>query len=189
MSTQPKTRFTPEEYLELERKAEYKNEYYRGEIFAMAGASLKHNEIVGQLSALIAQHLRARGCRLYPADQRIATPAGLYTYPDLSVVCGPPQRSSEDRDTVTNPVLLVEVLSPTTESYDRGNKAKLYREIPSLEQLVLISQDAFEVELSTRQPDGTWLLREVKGRDGVAELTSIDYTLHLTELYERVVLD
>jgi Uma2 family endonuclease len=186
MSTLPGTHYTVQEYLDLERTAEHKSEYYNGEIFAMAGASLEHNEIVGQLLTLIGPHARARGCRVFHSDMRVATPGELYTYPDLSVVCGPPRSSAEDRNTLVNPIVLVEVLSPSTELYDRGRKAHLYREIDSLQQLLLISQNAYSVELSTRQPDGSWVLKEFKGLDSSVELTCIGYTLHLRELYERV---
>ena len=187
MSTLPNTRHTLQEYLERESRAESRNEYYRGEIFAMAGASVEHHEIVGQLSTLLGPHVRVRGCRLYPADQRIATPGGLYTYPDLAVLCGTPQRSADDPNSLVNPVLLVEVLSPATENYDRGNKAKLYREIPSLQQLLLVSQENYEIELSTRQVDGSWSLQTFVGLDAVVELSSVGFTLRLREVYERIV--
>ena len=115
--------------------------------------------------------------------------SGLYTYSDLSVVCEPPQLTKGPGDTLLNPTLLVEILSPSTENYDRGKKAKLYREIPSLKELLLITQDHFDVELYRRQPDDTWILFNALGLDASVELTSIGCMLHLRELYENVVLD
>jgi Uma2 family endonuclease len=117
----------------------------------------------------------------------LATPSGLYTYPDLSVTCEEPQFADEQVDTLVNPTLLVEILSPSTENYDRGKKAKLYRAIPSLQELLCIAQDSYEVELYRRQPDGSWSLVEVKGLEAEVVLTSIGYTLKLRELYERVL--
>lgn len=190
MSTLSKTFLTPEEYLELERKAEYKSEYYNGEMFAMSGASRKHNTIAMHLYGLVDQHLRGKKCQAYPSDMRVLVVAGgLYTYPDLSAVCEAPQFADAQVDTLLNPTLLVEILSPSTENYDRGNKAKLYREIPSVKEILLIAQDRFDVELYRRQPDGTWVIFNAVGLDASVNLTSIDCTLHLHELYENVVLD
>jgi Uma2 family endonuclease len=188
MSTQVKTFFTPEEYLELERKAEYKSEYYKGQIFAMSGVSRWHDWIETQLSFLIYRHLREKRCMMFSDSVRVlAVASGLYTYPDISVACEKPQFAGPHVDTLTNPTLLVEILSPSTENYDRGNKAKLYREIPSLRELLIVSQDTYEVELYRRQGDGSWSLIEAKGLAAAIELQSIGYTLQLGELYEMVV--
>ncbi len=189
MATLPNTHYTLDEYLEFERKSEYKSEYYNGEIFAMAGASRNHNEIGNQLTVLVGQHLRGAKCRGYGPDLRLATPGGLYTYPDLSVVCGQPQFSPRDRDTLINPTLLVEILSPSTEAHDRGFRAKLYFKIESLQQLLLIAQDRYEVELYTRQPGDSWLIQIFEGAEAVVNLSSIGYTLRLSELYERAVFE
>jgi Uma2 family endonuclease len=188
VSTLPKKSFTPEEYLELERKAEDKSEYYNGQILAMSGASRWHDRIVTQLAFLIERHLASKPCEAFSSGMRIlAVPSGLYTYPDLSVACEEPQFTDSQVDTLTNPTLLVEVLSPSTESYDRGTKAKLYRAIPSLRELLIVSQDSYEVELYRRQPGGTWQLIEASGLDASIELQSIGYTLRLSELYEKVL--
>ena len=190
MSTLPKTFVTPEEYLERERKAECKSEYYNGEIFAMSGVSRWHDGIATALQFLIYRHLRGKNCRSYSAEVRVlAQPSGLYTYPDLTVVCGKPPYADSDVDTLINPILLVEVLSPSTEVYDRGQKAKLYRAIPLLQELLLVSQETYEVELYRRQPDGSWSIVSVTGLDASIELASIGYTLHLRELYEIVVAE
>ena len=181
---------SPEEYLEIERQAEDKNEYYKGEMFAMSGASRRHDRIATQLALLVGQHLRGKRCEEFSANMRVlATASGLYTYPDLSVACDEPQFADAHVDTLTNPALLVEVLSPSTEAYDRGKKAKLYRAIPSLQELLFIAQDSYEVELYRRQPDGTWALIEARGLESAITLTSIGYTLSLRELYERVLGD
>jgi Uma2 family endonuclease len=179
---------SPEEYLEIERKAVDKSEYYNGEMFAMSGVSRWHDRIATMLTVLLEQHLAGKRCETFSANMRVlAIPNGLYTYPDLSVVCGEPQFADPHVDTLTNPTLLVEILSPSTEDYDRGKKAKLYRAIPSLQELLLISQDSYEVELYRRQPDGTWTLIETKGLESEIALTSIGYTLSLQELYRKVL--
>ena len=190
MSTLASRFLSPEEYLEIERKAEDKSEYYKGEMFAMSGVSRRHDRIVVPLTILIGQHLKGKRCETFSANMRVlATPSGLYTYPDLSVACDEPQFADAHVDTLTNPTLLVEVLSPSTENYDRGKKAKLYRAIPSLQELLFIAQDSYEVELYRRQPDGTWSLIEARGLESAIALTSIGYTLSLRELYERVLGD
>ena len=190
MSTLANRSLSPEEYLAIERKAEDKSEYYHGEMFAMSGVSRKHDRINVQLTFLIAQHLRGKQCEAFTANMRVlATASGLYTYPDLSVACEEPQFADAQVDTLTNPALLVEILSPSTEDYDRGKKAKLYRAIPSLQELLLIAQDSYEVELYRRQADGSWSLMEAKGLEAGIALTSIGYTLLLRELYEKVLGD
>jgi Uma2 family endonuclease len=190
MST-PTSRFlSPQEYIEIERKADYKSEYLNGEMFAMSGVSRRHDRIVVPLTMLIGRHLNGKKCEAFSANMRVlAAPSGLYTYPDLSVACDEPQFIDPQVDTLINPALLVEVLSPSTEDYDRGKKAKLYRAIPSLQELLLVSQDSYEVELYRRQTDGTWSLIEANGLESAITLTSIDYTLELRELYQRVLGD
>jgi Uma2 family endonuclease len=187
MSTLSSRYLKPEEYLEIERKAEFKSEYFNGEMFAMSGCSRRHDRIAVQLTLLLAQHLRGSTCEPFTANMRVlATPSGLYTYPDLSVACDEPQFADGHVDTLTNPTLLIEILSPSTEDYDRGKKAKLYRAIPSLQELLFIAQDSYEVELFRREADGSWRLLEAKGQDSKITLTSIGYTLTLRELYEKV---
>ena len=190
MSTLPKTFLTPEEYLERERKAESKSEYSHGEIFAMSGVSRKHDAIAFELLLLLGNHLRGKRCRGFTADMRVLVePGGLYTYPDLSVACEEPRFADQEVDTLLNPTLLVEVLSPSTEAYDRGQKARLYRAMPSLRELLLIAQDSYDLELYRRQADGSWGLFEASGLDGAIELASIGYTLRLRELYATVIAE
>lgn len=188
MSTLPNSFLTPEEYLAIERKAEYKSEYFRGRMYAMSGASWVHNLLATRLTRLIDTHLDGKPCRVVGSDMRIhVAPDGLYTYPDLAVVCGQPQFVDAVVDTILNPVLLIEVLSPSTENYDRGLKAKMYRDIPSLQELLLVSQDRHEVELYRRRPDGSWSILERKGSDAVIELESIGYQLGLARLYSGIL--
>jgi Uma2 family endonuclease len=188
MSTQAKTFYAPVEYLELERKAEYKSEYCNGEIFAMSGAGRNHDAIAMRLYGIVDQHLRGKKCRAHSADMRVlVAQGGLYTYPDLSATCEEAQYADSGADTLLNPTLVVEILSPSTEGYDRGKKARLYRDMPSLKELLLVAQDGYEVELHRRQPDGAWTINNAVGLDGSIELTSIGCTLRLGELYENVV--
>lgn len=190
MATQPKTFYTQQEYLELEQKADYKSEYYKGEIFAMAGGNLLHDLISTQLHSMLARHLEGKQCRWHTSDMQVlVVPGVMVAYPDLSATCEKAQYAGEHRDILLNPTLVVEILSPRTEAYDRGKKGRLYREMPSLQELLLISQDSYDVELYRRLPDGTWNLANTKGLDSSVELSSIGYTLHLAELYAKVVAE
>jgi len=187
MSAIPKRKLTPEEYLEIERKAEYKSEYFNGEIFAMAGAKRNHNKIVGNLTGLVWQHLKGKDCEFYPSDMRVFVPkTGLYTYPDVVVVCGEPKFQDNVFDTLLNPTLLIEVLSETTESYDRGKKFQHYRSIESLEEYVLVSQDEARIEKYLKQGDGFWVLSEAVGLDSEIEFASIECRISLAEVYDKV---
>jgi len=143
MSALPKPFVTPEQYLEIERKADYKSEYHSGQVFAMAGASREHNLLVGSIVRRLGNLLDGRPCETYPSDMRVLVSAtGLYTYPDVSVACGEPEFLDGSLDVLLNPLLIVEVLSPSTESYDRGAKFALYQRLPSLQEYVLVSQNA-----------------------------------------------
>jgi Uma2 family endonuclease len=187
MSSQPSTFLTPEEYLEIERRAERKSEYFQGEMFAMAGASLEHAEIIINLARELSQRLKGRPCHVYSTDVRLRVdPTGLYTYPDVMVICGDPQLADERRDTVVNPVLIVEVLSESTEAYDRGKKFEQYRTLPSLREYLLVAQDAPRIEQWIRQPDDNWLRAETKGRGASIQLASVDCVLPLAEVYDKI---
>jgi Uma2 family endonuclease len=189
MSVHSKPYLTAEDYLALERESEIKSEYLDGEMVAMAGASEEHNLIVLNVLAELRQQLKERPCRAYPSDMRVHVPAtGLYTYPDGSVVCGEPRFDRVDVDTLLNPTLIVEVLSPTTESYDRGKKFEHYRALDSLAEYLLVSQDELLVEQFVRQTGGTWLFTATAGREGVVQLPSIGCTLALSEVYDKVPL-
>lgn len=181
--------YTPQEYLQLEREAEYKSEYIDGQVYAMAGVSEEHNLIALNIASEIRAQFRGKPCRVYMSDIRVKVSAtGTYTYPDVHAVCG--QAVFEDRevDTLTNPTIIVEVLSPSTEVYDRGMKFARYRSLESLREYVLISQDSVRVERFTRQGDmgDEWVLREVTSLDGELHLASIGCDIALADIYEKV---
>ena len=190
LSTQPKTLLSPEEYLEVERKAEFKSEYFRGQMFAMAGASREHNLISGNLFASIHGQIRGRPCQAYSGDMRVRVIVrGLYTYPDIAVVCGKARFIDDQLDTLLNPALIAEVLSPSTEAYDRGRKFEHYRQIESLREYLLISSDRVHVDLYTRHTDGRWLASEYSLREETVDLQSIGCRILLADLYEKVELE
>ncbi len=187
MPTQPKTFLTPEQYLEIERKAEYKSEYFGGEMFAMAGAREAHILIVGNVVSQIHSQVRSGPSRVYTSNMRVRVGAtGLYTYPDVVVVCGEPRFLDEQRDTLLNPTLVVEVLSPTTEAYDRGRKFEHYRSLESLKEYLLIASERIGAELFTRQPSGQWLLTAATRPEETIELPSVACRVTLADLYEKV---
>ena len=189
MSAVPENRFSLEEYLLRESVAEYKSEFYQGEIFAMTGGTPTHNDISVNVVTSLKNALRGSGCRPSASDQRIRIPAnGLCTYTDASVVCGDRKFDDKDKDAITNPVVIFEVLSKSTERYDRGKKFHLYRELDSLQEYVLVSQTEAQVERFVRQDDGNWLLTILKGVDAVLEFASLDVSLTLAEIYEDIEL-
>ena len=190
MSTMPRPHLTPEEYLEIERKAEYKSEYYGGEMFAMSGARRAHNLVAMNVGGVLYNQLRSRSCEAYPSDMRVRVSATcLYTYPDVVVVCGKPQFADNEMDTLVNPTVLVEVLSPSTEAYDRGRKFEHYRKIESLRQYLLVASERVSVELFTRQAGGQWLLSSAAGLEEELNLESIECRLRVGDIYEKVELE
>jgi Uma2 family endonuclease len=187
MSSQPKSYLTPEEYLAIERQSETKHEYFNGEVFAMVGASRKHNLIAGNIFGELRQQLKGKSCEAYINDMRVRIPAtGLYTYPDVIVVCGEPKFEDEYIDTLLNPTLIVEVLSEFTESYDRGKKAGFYRSVESIAEYLLVSQDEYRVEQYVKQPDRRWLLTDIRSLESTVELVSVQCVLSMKEIYNRV---
>ena len=187
MSTPPKSYLSPTQYLAKERKAEFKSQYYRGEMLAMAGASREHNLIVANLVGEIGNALKDRRCEVYPSGMRVkVTATGLYTYPDATVVCGDPEFEDEQFDTLTNPTVLFEVLSDSTESWDRGGKFRQYRDIPSLKEYVMVTQDRASVERYIRQTDGGWLLQEIESTEASVRFDSIDVMVPLAEIYRNI---
>ena len=189
MSVAREETFTAAEYLARERAAETRSEYVNGQIYAMAGASPVHNIITANLAGLLWSLLRSTPCRPCGSDQRIGVPfTGLYTYPDLSVICPPDEYDPDDRHTLVNPTVLVEVLSPSTEAYDRGAKFAHYRRIPSLREYWLISSDRQRVERYTRRGE-EWLLQEFDGPEAIVPLDVVPgAVLPLSEIYARVEL-
>jgi Uma2 family endonuclease len=180
-------RLTEAEYLALERAAATKSEFYDGEMFAMAGGTRRHSTICVNLAAEFANRLREHRCQPFNADLRIKAEAtGLYTYPDLSVVCGEDLHVDQEMDTLTNPTLIVEVLSDSTEGYDRGKKFEHYRQIPSLKEYLLVSQTEPRIEQFIRQPGNEWLLREASGLNASLTLPSLEISISLAEVFRNV---
>ena len=179
---------SPEDYLRLERAAEFKHEYYRGEIRAMAGASFAHNRVCANLTIEIGSQLRGKSCAVVGSDQRLQILSGsAYVYPDLTVVCGQPEFNEEKKpDTLLNPTLLVEVLSESTANKDRSEKFMFYRQIPSLQQYLMLDAQTHLAELYTRQPNGYWLFMETRDLTAVLDLGSIDCQVPLAEVYAGV---
>lgn len=189
MATQPLHFLTPEQYLEIERAATFRSEYLHGEMFAMSGASVRHNDIVNNLAAVVRAQVKGR-CRYYTTDLRLLIPAtGLYTYPDLMVICGEILYSGDRRDIVTNPKVVGEVLSASTADYDRGRKFLHYRSLESIADYLIIAQDSVRIEHHAKQPDGSWVLREYSSLDDVFQISSIDAKISLREVYESIDFD
>jgi Uma2 family endonuclease len=190
MSRQVKSYVTPEEYLAIERAAEYKNEYVNGEIFAMTGASRKHNLAALNVAGELRQQLKGKPCETYQGEMRVKAPAiRSYVYPDVVVVCGDPQFEDTYLDTLLNPTLVVEVLSKSTESYNRLAKSAYYRTIESLVEYLLIAQEEYRVEQYVKQADGRWLLADVRSLENTVELEAIGCSLALRDIYDRIVID
>lgn len=178
---------TVDEYLESERQAETKSEFYAGEMFARSGASRRHNRISANCMIAFGNALRDRDCDVFGSDMRVATsPDGLYTYPDLSITCAAPQFLDTHTDTLLNPTLIIEVLSPSTRNYDRGSKFTLYRAIPSLRDYLLISQDSVHVEHYSRQSASDWLLHESRDLADTLHLSSLNIAIPFAEIYRRL---
>jgi len=187
MSAQAQPRLTPEQYLEAERAAEFRHEYYDGHIYAMSGGSYRHGQIIGNLTTRLSNRLERRPCSVVPNDLRLrVSPGGLFTYPDVIVICGDPRFADDRHDTLLNPALIVEVLSPSTEAYDRGFKSAQYRTVESLQEYALVSQTEPRVEVFRRQPGGHWLLSEAIGLEAVCHFESLDCAVPLAEVYAKV---
>jgi len=189
MSVAIKPLLTEAEYLARERAAEFRSEFLRGEVFAMAGAKYHHNRVKANTEYRLANQLEGGPCFVLSSDQRVKVPrTGLYTYPDIVVVCVQPQFEDSVHDTLLNPRVIFEVLSESTEAYDRGAKFGHYRQLASLEEYVLVSQDRPLVERYLRQSDGTWVLTAVSGLEGTLSLASVEARLALADLYAGVEL-
>ncbi len=191
MNTAPILKYTDEEYLALEEKSLEKHGFYQGEIFAMAGASIEHNQVVKNTLFSIEEYLRkSNRCQIFPSDLKIHSLGNsLYTYPDLSIICGEIERLENHKNIVTNPTVLIEVLSESTQDYDRGGKFKLYRDIPSLKEYILISSLEIQIEKYNKQIDSTWVLHEYKRVEDLVEIISINFSLPVIELYRNVIFE
>ncbi|HLQ43214.1 MAG TPA: Uma2 family endonuclease, partial [Planctomycetaceae bacterium] len=182
----PKTLMTEAEYLALERRSDEKHEFYQGEIFSMAGDSREHNLIALNLGGELRQELKDRPCEAYVGDMRVRiTRSGLYTYPDVVAICGEPEFLDAEVDTLLNPTVLIEVLSDSTEEYDRGTKLKHYRKIPSLREYILVSQLEPLVEQFVRRDNNHWDLSETAGLETTLRLSSIGCDIPLAEIYDK----
>jgi Uma2 family endonuclease len=187
MSTQAEVFLTPEQYLEIEGRAERKSEYWQGEMFAMSGAAEPHCLVVANISFQLHSQLRTRDCRTYSNDMRVRVSAtGLHTHPGVVVACGASQFIDGRRDTLVNPTLIIEVLSPSTEAYGRGRKFEHYQSADSLQQYLLVASERVHADLFTRQPGGQWLLTSAGGIDDTIDLESIGCRIRLRDIYERV---
>ncbi|RCR65694.1 Uma2 family endonuclease [Larkinella punicea] len=189
MLAQPKPYCTPENYLELERKAAYKSEYFKGEIVAMAGASRNHNRIKENLSGSLGSYVKGKGWQTFSSDFRLhVLENGLFTYPDLVIVCGEPDLLDSTFDTLLNPTILVEVLSESTKDYDRGGKFMLYRNIPTFQEYILVDSEQIRVEAWYKPEKGFWTLRKETGEvDDSLTIQTLDLTLPLRDIYEQTV--
>ena len=179
-----------EEYLVVERAALEKHEYYQGKIFAMSGASVEHNLIFSNLFVDIGSKLKGKTCRPFGSDMRIHIPKNtLYTYPDISIICGERNLTDEQFDTVTNPSVIIELLSKSTRNYDKGEKFTLYRDIDSLREYILVDTEKIHVEKHIRNADDSWQLTDYKLLENSVMLSSVNLILLLKDIYDGVTFD
>ena len=186
MSANPERRMTEQEYLERERAAEFRSDYYAGYVYNMAGASWIHATVIQNVSWLLHTALKGRNCSVRTTDVRVRVSGDLYTYPDVLMVCGKPQFHDNRTDTITNPVLIVEVLSQSTEAYDRGAKAIQYRTMESLRELVFVAQVEPRVEIYRKGSASEWVLSEAAGLESTCRFESVDCELPLAGIYDQV---
>jgi Uma2 family endonuclease len=187
MSTLTVTHVTPEEYLAAERLSETRSEYLDGGVYPMTGASLNHVQIVFNIGSELTPQLRTRPCRVLGLDLKVCMPdSRKFFYPDVVVVCGEPQFHDDRTDIILNPILVIEVLSPSTEAFDRGAKFRAYRTIESLKEYVLVAQDSPSVEQYVKDSDGSWKLIEAVGLESSLALPSVECSLNLGAVYDKV---
>jgi Uma2 family endonuclease len=182
-----KPKLTSAEYLVIERKAPFRSEYLNGEMFAMAGASFAHTRIATNLVVALGERFKGGPCYTLSHDMRVkVTRTGLYTYPDVIILCGPPELEDAELDILLNPRVIIEVLSDSTEGYDRGAKFEHYKQVASLQEYVLVSQDEPTCDRYVRGPDETWLNKTFAGLDGVLAFESVSASVPLSEIYAGV---
>ena len=187
MSFPAQSLYTAEQYLESERQADYKSEFINGRIYAMSGANRIHNQITFNIAGLLHSQIRGRLCEAYIANMRVKiSSTGMYAYPDIAALCGESHFEDTHLDTLTNPTLIIEVLSPSTEAYDRGGKFSHYRKIRSLTDYVLVAQDRCSVERFIRQ-DNQWIFSEATNLTDLVHLHSIQCDLLLGDIYDKVI--
>ena len=188
MASNPVSKLTEEQYLAIERAAEFKSEFLDGVMYAMSGGSLRHSDLASNVLAELRAMLRSSECKAFNSDLRVRVSARMYAYPDVSVVCGKPLLADDQQDVLLNPVIIVEVLSPSTEQYDRGMKFQLYRTIESLREYILVDQDKVLIEQYIRQDASTWTLRDQPTLQDELKMDSIGVSLPLRLIYDRVDL-
>jgi len=178
--------YSEDDYFAVEASSGIKHEFYRGEIFVMAEASLAHNHLSANVLISLRGSVRPKSCSAFGSDLRVKTPDGLFTYPDVMVVCGPISLTRDRPDTVTNPCVIVEVLSDAPRDYDRGEKFTLYQAIPTFQEYLLIEQDRVWIEHWQRQPMGDWTMQTYGALDAIISLPVLGVTLPLREVYLQV---
>jgi len=180
-----KRKYTIEEYLELENTSDDKHEYYQGELFAMSGAKFQHNQVTANLMFRLRQKLSGKPCQPYGSDLRVHIESNtLFTYPDISIICGPPVFRNNDEMNLLNPTVIIEVLSPGTKDYNRGEKFRLYRDIPTLKEYILVEPEAISIEAFFVNGLNNWELSIISNINETLELQGIQTSLELTEIYE-----
>ena len=189
MALQTHTLYLFEDYLAAERKAEMRHEYVGGQLFDMEGASENHNIIVANLTTSLVNQMRRRDCLVFASDMKVRiTAEDACKYPDITAICGKREFFDDRRDVLLNPSLIIEVLSKSTEAYDRGEKFALYRQLPTLREYILVSQDRRRIELYVQQSDSRWLLTEYNKADDEVPVESVDCILALRDVYDKVEL-
>jgi Uma2 family endonuclease len=188
VASNPVTKVTEEQYLAIDRAAEFRSEFLDGEMVARSGVSMRHARLHQNISVGLDNPLRDRGCEVFGSDFRVRVSRRMYAYPDVSVVCGEPRLADERQDILLNPVVIFEVLSPSTEKYDRGVKFQHYRTVDSLKDYVLVDQDQFRIEHYSRETDNTWTLHDHQGLNDELKIASIGVSLSLSRIYDRVEL-
>lgn len=181
-------KFVPQEdYLESEREALEKHEYYQGEVFAMSGASVRHNRIFSNFFGELSHKLKGKGCIPYGSDLRIHIPKNtLYTYPDISIICGEMEFTDDKFDTAANPSVIIEILSNSTRNYDMGEKFTLYRDIDTLQEYILIDSEKVYVEKHIRNADNSWLLTDYRSIENLFSISTINRNFMLKDIYEGI---
>ncbi|WP_269227407.1 Uma2 family endonuclease [Flavobacterium eburneipallidum] len=175
------------DYLEAERLAVEKHEYFKGEIFAMSGASITHNKIFSNSFSDIGSKLKGKKCQPFGSDLRVHIPKNtLFTYPDISIICGEIETTDDKFDTITNPSVIIEILSPSTRNYDKGEKFTLYREIDSLQEYILIDSERIMVEKFIRNADNSWQLTEYKTIEQSFSIATVDIEMQLIDIYDGI---
>ena len=178
---------TAEEYLEMERASKEKHELHHGTIITMIGASLKHKQIVINLIVNIGSYLKGKSCNIYPGDLRTKVlTEDSFTYPDIAIVCGEPELMDERFDTLLNPSVIIEVLSPSTEKYDKGFKFFYYMQIPSLKEYVMISSTGVYIHISRKQDDGSWKFEEITDPNTSLFINTIEHNIAIQDIYDEV---